>query len=225
MTSQTLTKISSSYRSAGWAAIASGSIGIIAAICIFAAVALRSVSPSSEAPLSKFHDVGLILQFPLMTPLIIALYNLSLQRLSGMGWKTAAISIGAICFVVVCLLLAFPKIVAGVLYMLPMGIFGVSLIFINWRMKGILSKGLRWFGIIVGLGLAITGVSLAGYAIFVSTIILQIPAATEEAIAKVPQNTANLIVHQLLFIGSFMGVLTLPFWTILTGRKLLRERS
>src|SRR6185295_1015979 len=93
------------------------------------------------------------------------------------------------------------------------------------HMKGILSKGLRWFGIIVGLGLALIGASIIEYAIFVDTIILQIPAAPNELIAQIPINTANVISHYMLFIGTFLGVLTLPFWTILIGRKLLRERS
>jgi ABC-type Mn2+/Zn2+ transport system permease subunit len=98
------------------------------------------------------------------------------------------------------------------------------LIIANWHMKGILSKGLRWLGIVVGMGLTISGIFPIGYAIFVNTIILQIPAASDEAVQKIATDTtANIILHQMVGIGLF-GVVMLPFWTILTGRRLLREK-
>jgi hypothetical protein len=105
---------------------------------------------------------------------------------------------------VVCVLLAFPKIVAGVLYMLPVGIFGISLIFINWHIKGIFLKGLRWFGIFLGLGLSFTGVSLAGYAIFVSTIILQIPLPRKKLLQKFP------VIHRTILSTNYF--LLVPSW-------------
>jgi hypothetical protein len=37
-----------------------------------------------------------------------------------------------------------------------------------------------------------------------------------------PQTNANNLLHILLVIGSFMGVITLPFWTILLGKYLLK---
>jgi hypothetical protein len=41
----------------------------------------------------------------------------------------------------------------------------------------------------------------------------------------VEQNTLlNNISHRILYVGSYMGVATLPIWTILTGLKLLREK-
>jgi hypothetical protein len=59
----------------------------------------------------------------------------------------------------------------------------------------------------------------------VDTLILQIPAASDEVVAKIPISPANMILHQLLWVGSPMGVLTLPFWTMLLGRQLLRKGS
>jgi hypothetical protein len=35
---------------------------------------------------------------------------------------------------------------------------------------------------------------------------------------------ANTFFHQLLPVSSFMGVATLPLWTILTGFQLLKKR-
>lgn len=74
---------------------------------------------------------------------------------------------------------------------------------------------------IVGLGLALVGTFSISYAIFVSTIILRVPAASVEELGKIPFTLANQILHQILWIGSLIGVYTLPSWTLLTGRRLL----
>jgi hypothetical protein len=61
-------------------------------------------------------------------------------------------------------------------------------------MKEILPTWLRWFGTVVGLGLAIVGTFSIGYSLFVSTLILKIPAATVEELQKIPFDTpANQI--------------------------------
>ena len=39
------------------------------------------------------------------------------------------------------------------------------------------------------------------------------------------QTPVNIFIHQILAIGSFMGVLTLPIWTILVGVRLFREKT
>ena len=77
---------------------------------------------------------------------------------------------------------------------------------------------------VVGVGLLLVGIFEVGYAIFVSPIGLLIPAAPIEDLEIPVDTTANIILHNILVIGSFMGVLTLPIWTIILGRKLLRER-
>ena len=111
---------------------------------------------------------------------------------------------------------------ADVIYFFPQGIFGAWLIYFNWH-KGILSKGLRCFGIIVGIGLILVGIFPVGYALFVDTIILQIPAASDEAVQKIPTDTtANIIIHQMVAVGTFLGVVTLPVWTTFLGQKLSR---
>jgi hypothetical protein len=74
---------------------------------------------------------------------------------------------------------------------------------------------------IVGLGLTLTGVSFVGIS-FVYPDMLAIPAVPTESIQPV-NSPANTFFHQLLFISSFMGVATLPIWTILTGFQLLKK--
>ena len=110
--------------------------------------------------------------------------------------------------------------------MLPQGVFGIWIIIACWRIQRIIPQWLKWFGIIVGLGLTLVGIFPVGYAVFVDHVIFQIPAPSEEVMAKIPAETfANSLLHQFLYIGSFMGVLTLPIWTILIGVRLLRKKN
>ena len=119
------------------------------------------------------------------------------------------------------LLLNFPKILADVLYMVPQGIFGVWLIVACLQKRGDISGGVRWFGVIVGIGLGLVGLYPIGYAVLVDSILLQIPAPSNEALANVPMTTANAILHIMLMIGSLLGVFPLPVWTILVGGRLI----
>jgi hypothetical protein len=215
----------SSYRSAAWATIASGTIGIISYGFLVAYLVYRNETESLGILMQRFHDVGVSFQFLLMIPAAFVLYNLSQKLPPGISKSILNTGVLALLFTALCLLLIFPKLVSDGLYFFPQGIFGAWLIIINWRLSSILSRGIRWFGMIVGLGLAIVGIFFVGYVIFVSTIILQIPAAPMEEVIKIPMTPANYILHYFIWIGSFMGVLTLPFWTLLLGRTLLRMRS
>jgi hypothetical protein len=130
--------------------------------------------------------------------------------------------VGAIIFVVLLLLLGVGgKIVSNGFY-LPQGIFGVWLIVVNWRLSGSLPGWLRGLGMIVGLGLALVGTCFVGIC-FIYPIQLAIPAVPLESIKEV-NSVANTFFHQLLFYSSFVGVATLPIWTVLTGFQLLKKR-
>lgn len=225
-----MTKVSP-YRPAGWAALTSGAIGILAVVFLIGYLVLRGdQSPEAGVLANRLHDAGVILQFLLMIPVVFGLHKLSQQRPPAMSGTTLYTGLGALFFVVLLLLLIFPKVVADVLYMVPQGVFGGWLIFVSWRLTGTLSRGLRWFGLVVGLGLALVGTFPLGYSIFVDTIVLQIPAASAEAFKQMPTSTPaqammNSIIHFILFVGSLLGVLLFPLWTILLGRRLLRVET
>jgi hypothetical protein len=223
MTTQTSAATVPSCRTAGWAAIASGAIGILAVGSLITYLMLRNPSPDTGILMLRFHDAGVILQFLLVIPVAFGLQKLSRQRSPSLSQATLATGIGSLVTVVLFLLLVFPKIVADTLYMFPQGVFGVWLIVVNWRLSGLLPAWLRWLGMVVGFGLLLVGTFPLGYAIFVDPILLQIPAVDPADSPAPPMNLANTLLHQLLWIGSLMGVLTLPFWTMLLGGRLLRE--
>ncbi len=105
-------------------------------------------------------------------------------------------------------------------YAILSGIMGI--IAINWHRNTFISNALRIFGIIVGVGLLLIGIFPLGFAIFISMDALRIPAAP---MREFPQTMANNILHLIFFIGSFTGILTLPFWTLLLGKALLKQKN
>ena len=228
---QTITTTASPYRSAWRAAIASGAIGILGYAILNIAVTTRTDNALALNSLTyimfKAHDVLVILQFILLIPVAFALYRLSQLQLSGISKLTLRIGVGAAFFTALFLLLGMFLIVSDGLYTVPQGLFGVWIILVSQNMKNVLSKGLRWFGTIVGLGLIITGMFFPLYAIFVSTNILKIPAVDPADPTNFPDHFTwiNQHLHYLLYVGSIMGMLTLPVWTILIGRKLLRKKT
>jgi hypothetical protein len=215
-----------SYRSAGRAAIASGVIGIVAYVFLIGFLLIRNQDAQNGVLPIRVHDSCVILQFIFLIPVVTALFKLIQERSSNSSQGMFIVGVGALGFTIFFLLLIFPKVLADTLYMFPQGIFGVWLIIASWRLKGIVANWLRWFGILVGFGLTLVGIFPIGYAIFVDHIILQIPAPSDEVMNKIPAETpANFLVHQFLYIGSFIGVLTLPIWTIFIGVSLLRKNK
>jgi hypothetical protein len=214
-----------SYRNAGRAAITSGVIGIAAFGLLMDAVLTRVswIPPTRIWMLFNAHDIGVALQFLLIIPVAFGLRTLSRKSPPGLSKATFDTGLGALIFVVLLVLLGVGnKIVSNGFYMFPQGIFGIWLIVVNWRLSGSLPRWLRWLGMIVGLGLALVGTCFVGIC-FVYPTQLAIPAVPMESIKEV-NSVANTFFHQLLFYSSFMGVATLPIWTILTGFQLLNKR-
>jgi len=225
MDQQALVAVDPSSRNAGMAAIASGVIGIAACGLIFAAVFTRnSWIPSARVyMLFDAWDIGVALQFLLLISVAFGLRTLSRQSPPSLSQATFATGVGAAVFVVFLVLLGVgDKIVSNGLYMFPQGIFGIWLIVVNWRLSRSLPGWLRWLGVIVGLGLALVGISFVGLC-FVYPSTLVIPHPPQESIKEVV-SVANTFFHRLLYFASFLGVATLPIWTILTGFQLLKKR-
>ncbi len=216
-----------SYRTAGWAAIGSGAIGLMAYGFLFTAVTSRTdwVISNYVYVMFRAHDIGVIIQFLLLIPVVFGLFKLSQAKPQGMNRTTLNVGIGALLFTAVFLLLGIVKILVDGHYTVPQGVFGVWLMVVNWRLSGVLPNGLRWFGIVVGLGLLIVATFVPGYAIFVDPVILRIPPVDLANYPEPPMDLANTILHQIIWIGTIMGVATLPIWTILLGARFLREKG
>ena len=207
-------------------AIASGVVGLIAFGLLMAAVTNRTTwIPSGRVYLLfRAHDIGVVLQFVLWIPIAVGLRQLSRQDPPGLSKGTITWGIAAISCVAVLLLLAAGKIVNDMFYMLPQGVFGAWLIVINVRLSALLPRWLRYFGMVVGLGLVLVGTVFPGLAAFVYPSMLRIPAVPVDDDMLQPTEI-NRILHLILAIGSLLGVVTLPIWTLLLGSRLLTVKD
>ena len=226
MDQHALVALDPSYRHAGRAAIASGIIGITAYGLILDVLLTRASWIPSDRIWMLFDtfDIAVGVQFLLLIPAVFGLRTLSRQSPPGLGNAAFATGKWAAIFVVLLVWLGVgDRIVSNGLFMIPQGIFGIWLIVVNWRLSRSLPKWLRWFGMIVGLGLALGGTCFVGIC-FIYPSQLYIPHPPMESIKEV-NSAANTFWHLILIkFASPMGTATLPIWTILTGFQLLKKR-
>jgi hypothetical protein len=124
---------SESYRPAGWAAIASGVIGMIAIGSLIAYLATQAteflesgVMPPVGRLLLTSNYVGVILQALFMIPAALALHALGRQRSPGMSRAAVTVGIIALCGVALLrLLLLINPAVSDILFMGPIGFVGL----------------------------------------------------------------------------------------------------
>ena len=199
-------------RSAGRAAIASGLVGLVAYGFLWAYLlaGMSGAGASKLVPLIRAHDVGVILQSLLMIPLVLAIED------------AVALGVAALLLTILCLLLSIANLINGQLFMIWQGLLGAWIIIVCRFALTTLSQGLRRFGTVVGVGLLIVAIFPIGYLIFVDPSLGPLPWDYDG-----PPGTerANDILHDILGIGGFLGIATLPIWTALTGRRLLKTAT
>jgi hypothetical protein len=214
-----MTTTESSNRFAGWTAITSGVIGIVAFGFLVAAVAGRASGGDAHQWEIRIrtHDAGLILQCLFMIPVALALHRFGPGSISRMN---AAVGVTALSAIVLCVFPIFFNTLSDTLYMVPQGVLGIWLIVLNLKISNVLPRGVRWLGMFAGVGLFLVSIFPIAYVIFVDATHLFRPVPFDY---NPPQaRRANAIVHMVLLIGTFMGVATYPIWSIFLGRKLLR---
>lgn len=119
------TTTGSSYRFTAWAAVTSGVIGVVAFGFLIAFLVKRLFLAGTEEgciPLIRTHDAGVILQPPLMIPLVLTLASIAGQRSPGASRATVSVGVSALLLVVLSLLYIFVHAVPDDLYMIPAGV-------------------------------------------------------------------------------------------------------
>ena len=220
------TTAGSTYRSAGLAAMTSGAFGIMALVVLNIGVSYMLTFKLEFFGIVnlmfKAHSVGVILQSLFMIPVALALHALARQQVPTVSRATLTLGVGSLSFIILCALLWIVNVVADDLYLVPQGVLGVWLMVVDRRLSSVLPRGLTRFGVVVGFGLLLVGTFPLAYAIFVDPIGLHGPVPLGY---PNPDTTANAIIHNVFLVGTLLGVITYPIWTILLGRRLLRARG
>lgn len=212
------------YRFAGWAGITSGLIGFFAFAALMTGVFSRLSGGEEQfwTFLFRFHDAGGILQALLMIPVVLTLHHIATKTSIGVGRATVTAGVIALSLMILFTLLGFAGIIADTIYMVPQGALGVWLIVAGGLAPGVVPRGLRWLGLVSGIGLVLVATFPIAYAVLVDPVIFQVPVP--QPFPEGPDSAANGIIHIVLMLGSFMGVLTFPIWSALVGRRLLQQR-
>ena len=209
-----------SYRSAGWAAITSGAIGLIAYgfLWAFLIARLSGANEQTFVPLVRTHDVAVILQSIFLIPLVLTLGGIVGERSPDARRTIVVLGVAALSLMILSLVLITANLISDGFFMLFQGLLGMWLIVVNRRVSGAFPRSLTRFGMVVGVGLAIVAVFPIGFAIFVDPSVGPVPWDYEP-----PPGTekADAILHNILVIGGFIGIATQPFWSALIGRRLL----
>lgn len=215
------------HGAAGRAAIASGALGVIAfgLLITFLGKRLAGGTEQATVPVIRAHDLAALLQFLLLMPLVAAIGTMARPVMPARGQRSTpllrAMGIASLLLVAVCLALIFTKRVPDDLYMIPLGAFGLWMVSANRRMASVLPRRLTRLGVVAGVGLALVGSFPLAFTLFVdhahwrgwTPYDYQAPAGTD---------VANAISHLVLVIGTFTGLTTVPIWSTLVGRRLLR---
>src|SRR4051812_27271187 len=211
-----------SSKSVAWPAIISGVFGLLACGFILAALFVREGSGRTMGDLMfRGHDVAAIFQAFFMTQVVTGLYALTSATGLVVRRKSFGIALCALRITIVLLVLTVLHLINDMLYMVPLGVFGAWLLIAN-RDFTFLPRYLRRLGTIAGLGLLLVGVFPILFGIFVDPKSLLGPLPRDY---KDVDSVANIVAHIILLVGTLTGVITYPIWSILLGRKLLKEKA
>jgi hypothetical protein len=205
------------------AAVASGTIGIMAAACLIAADQLRAWRVASRPVVTLLftsHDVGTIFQSLLLIPVICMVHALYGQRSPPVSFASAVVSVIALSAIALLQSLRLAGIGPDTLYMVPQGLLGLWLIIVNRRARNILPRHVALVGMVAGVGLTVIAASLLTVIGYFGLGALSGPIRASDASARL----VNRIVHFNLDVGTFLGKPTYPIWVLLVAFTFHRNR-
>lgn len=205
----------------GWAAVASGVVGLIALAALFVYLSTQfgefqetGTIPPAGWVLLRINYAGVMLQALLLMPAAVTLDKLLRPASPKVSQLAIGTGVAGLCGVAVLrLLLLLTPAVSDILFMGPLGFVGVWLAIVNLLASGVLPRALRVVGLLAAIGLIIVGASfffLGGLAVLHDG-----PFAYQD----------NAEFHLGIAIGGIPGFILYPIWAILTGCTLSRRRK
>ena len=213
----------------------SGVIGVLAFVSLFAAVFIRQatsnqqqwaagvVQPGIWDQLFRGHDAGVIVQSLLLVPAALVIGRKDADATTVWQSPIAVMGVLANLLLALSLVLVFVTQASDMLYMLPQAFVGVWIILVCRAGPAGIGKPLRIFGWIVGIGLIIVGLADVGIIMALGPSMMAIVGPVPAQVDPVGVTGAlNEWSHVALSVGSVLGVITLPFWSMLAGRGIVR---
>ena len=155
-----------------------------------------------------------------MIPVTLGLHALGPNKSHGPSFNLKLGVIAQISLVVASALL-FTGAVSDMLYMAPIGLVGLWLLRFNRAGNALCSPALAWSGRIAGVGLCAIGLGFVIYGLTVAPAVFIRPLTPAEIDAQA-LTPGNLVAHILMLVGTLIGRLVYPFWTIALGQRLMK---
>jgi hypothetical protein len=200
-------------------ALASGVIGLLAAIFALSAAelrVLRLISGSTTRFLFASHDVATVFQSLLLLPAVYVLYTRYREQHQSLSGIVTVIAAAALCAIALVQSLWLAGVMPETVYMLPQGIVGLWLIAANTSRWRNLPARESLIGTLGGVGLVMIAVSFMtlisyfGFQALTSRIDLSSPQA----------QFVNQALHVNLHVASWVGKPLYPVWVLLVARRL-----
>lgn len=209
-------------------AIVAGCIGLVSFGLLFGGLVASPYTPEVgrigvSKVLLRGQDIAVALQALLMILVTLAILRQP-TPLRQVPWLAGVGILGHVGVVLsIALFFAFGAVSGDMLYMLPQGLIGLWLIALCGAASS-LSVWLRVIGALAGIGLLIIAVGDAIIANALGWDIFDLrarPPVSPEAWAS----QGNRFGHRLLPIGTLLGRILYPIWTIAVGYKLIRRSN
>lgn len=202
---------------------ASGLLGALALAFLIAGLAVRD--DGGTGVLFRIHDA------------LAACSSITIS-LSAASWRTASTRYGgeigtvlpvfgavSAALTALSLSLVYLTRASDMLYMLPQGGIGLWLIATSLKQPTSLSRSLCIFGFVVGTGLLLVG---AGFSAIAAAQGPELWSLSHQALGDpdpaVEASRLNVVGHQVLLVGTLLGVALFPVWAVLAARALRAVR-
>jgi hypothetical protein len=199
--------------------LASGLLSAIAFACLVAGLATRVGAETGL--LFRVHD-GLAVCAAIAIAFAAVSWRRAPTRRGGeIGAPLATLGAVSGAMTALALILVFLTRASDMLYMLPQAGIGLWLMATCVKQPSGLSRSLCGFGLVVGMGLLLVG---GGFIAIAAAQGPELWALHDQKLGEpdpaVWASPLNVRGHQLLALGTLLGVATFPVWTLLAARAL-----
>ena len=204
--------------------LGSALLSALAAVVLVAGLVIRT--DGSTGMLFRLHDACAVLAAMCIAAAAWSLKGVATRHGGSAGATIAVVGTTSAVVTALCLGLVLLAHASDMLYMLPQGGIGLWLIAVCAKWPTAIGRATRYLGLGVGVGLLM----VAGSFIAIAT--AQGPALwalRDQHLGPldpaIESSSLNVVGHQVLALGSLLGVLMYPVWAVMASRALAQERA
>jgi hypothetical protein len=196
-----------------------GLLGLVGAVCLIAAVQLRSwrmVSRPVFRALMNTHDALSIFQSLLFIPAGIVISAFAFRRSASLRSAGATATVLALIAIALLQTLYLTGQAQESLYMIPQGVVGIWLICVNVSRDAWAPRWVKRLGMLAGLGLILIGISLTMIVVYFGVDALSGTIRSADPRGQLVNRVAHLIVTP----ATWLGKIPYAVWMLTMARRV-----